>query len=192
MGAACQSLGAQAPVVPWWKIVPVVPRRVVKNSPPVVVCVNKWEDFVHATGVGSMDVHKYYLGRSAPSRRGVVFGDRSIFGVADVSNVDYERIISGLFADAVEVGTLVLPVGYNGDDFSFEVVTNRDGGPVYERAGYRRVVVSFQNDGKHGERLAYAQMCVEKNVKMGSLYDGATTLEWFSSAVDDLIASLNN
>src|ERR1022692_2171958 len=104
-----QILGAKTLADPWWKIVPVVPRRIVKTSPPVLVCEDKWEDFVSVANVRSVKVSQYYLGRPAPSRRIVVFGDRDVIDLADMSNADYGSVIAGLFADAVEVGALVLP-----------------------------------------------------------------------------------
>lgn len=186
-----RSLGAQTLAVPWWKIVPVVPRQVVKISPPVLVCEDKWEDFVSAANVGSVKVAQYYLGRPAPSHRVVVFGDRNVIALADMSNEDYGNIIAGLFADAVEVGALVLPDEYDVGDFSFKVIRKRKGAPSYARAGYRRVRVTFQNNPKYSGEVGYVQECVEEASKMSGLYEWAPTLEHLAGALDEVITLVN-
>ena len=65
----------------------------------------KWREFVQRSGVEHVKIQQYYL-KMMPTR---------------MTKLDYEQVLTGLFADLVNVGAISLPEGSNVDDFTFKM-----------------------------------------------------------------------
>src|ERR1039458_1223352 len=76
-----------------------------KTAGAVTYVEGKWEEFVRDAILGPVRMDHYYLGRASRLR----------------VNGDYEQMLSKLFADAVDVGAVVLPGSYVAENFEFVV-----------------------------------------------------------------------
>src|ERR1035437_4932500 len=65
----------------------------------------EWTRFVNSSGLEKINLHEYYLGEE----------------LLQITNDDYAKLLTELFADAVAVGAIVLPRLYKAEDFLFEV-----------------------------------------------------------------------
>src|ERR1022692_1145024 len=82
------------------------------TSPTVVYDYKKWGEFLEKSGLRNVKACKYYLGRDEHWTA--------------YSEEEYTKLITDLFADAVEVGVLELPSFYVAENFEFQV-RRRDG-----------------------------------------------------------------
>ena|ERR1035437_2478443 len=73
----------------------------------VLVQVGRWEEFVRTSGVGGVNLHKYYVPGS---------------GIR-LTNAEYELLLRELFTDAVAVGAIVLPAPYVSGDLLFKMAS---------------------------------------------------------------------
>ena len=65
----------------------------------------KWQVFLRESDLEGMSLHKYYLGKKD----------------SHVPDYQLEKVVTELFADAVEVGAIILPSPYKPADFEFKV-----------------------------------------------------------------------
>src|ERR1039458_6255214 len=65
----------------------------------------KWHDFVANSELEDVNIHEYYLGHTYPSP----------------TDEGYEKMVTELFADAVEVGAVVIPDELRAEDFTFKM-----------------------------------------------------------------------
>jgi hypothetical protein len=78
----------------------------------------KWNNFVFSNGLDSITLRQYYLSNASHQ----------------ITNKDYEVVVSELFADAVTVGAVVLPEPYEVDDFQIEI-SDAEAHDAYELFG---------------------------------------------------------
>src|ERR1035437_4785568 len=71
----------------------------------------EWQNFVWGSKLEEVPLHNYYLGH-APE---------------DITDVEYEKILTELLADSVAVGAITLPSPYRPDDFVFHITNARIG-----------------------------------------------------------------
>src|ERR1035437_3830589 len=64
---------------------------------------SRWAEFAENSELRNVGIYEYYLGARP----------------AEITHVDHERIATELFKDAVAIGSLVLPEGYDPEDFEF-------------------------------------------------------------------------
>ena len=69
---------------------------------------SEWAQFLKDSRLANVNIYKYYLG-SIPSK---------------ITFEDYDKVLTELFADAVEVGAVVLPEPYKAADFRLEAASN--------------------------------------------------------------------
>src|ERR1039458_209133 len=74
--------------------------------------VTPWDEFLKSTGVGLIEISQYYLNKTLQGQK---------WNRPNLTDVECEQILTGLFADAVAVGALAVPRPYSIDDFRFEV-----------------------------------------------------------------------
>jgi hypothetical protein len=67
-----------------------------------------WEDFVQSSELSRTSLYNYYLGKKP---------DTNVSSRAG----EYEKLLTGLLLDAVDVGALTLPDGYDAKDFKFDM-----------------------------------------------------------------------
>ena len=70
---------------------------------------DKWREFTNSEGLWGMRVYDYYLGEG---------NDRY------PTKKEYEKVMSELFQDAVDVGAFSLPSPYKAKDFVFQALTD--------------------------------------------------------------------
>ena len=80
---------------------------------------DKWADFLYSSGVEDTGVFSYYLGHKVAQEHVTA----TSISVADFV-ADLGKLASNLFADAVAVGALELPRGYNVNSFKFNACTD--------------------------------------------------------------------
>ena len=83
----------------------------------------KLEEFLRRSAVADVNTYEYYLG---PERAYAPVNERQR------PDVDHEKVLAEVFADAVEVGAIVLPDSYATEDFSFRMVDDVNDN-VYDR-----------------------------------------------------------
>src|ERR1035437_1491374 len=72
----------------------------------VVHIPRKWREFLDESGLGSTKLYRYYLGRS---------------GIPPLSQAECLKLLNELFADAVEMGVIILPDQHVKEDFIITV-----------------------------------------------------------------------
>ena len=65
----------------------------------------KWKEFVQSSGMNTVSLYRYYLGKNLSS----------------YMESDHEKVIKELFSDVVAVGALTLPGPYLSEDFVFRM-----------------------------------------------------------------------
>jgi hypothetical protein len=76
------------------------------RSEQVLCRPDEWDAFVSNVRLRKDNLHRYYLGEEP----------------LQVTHEDYAKILTELFADAVQVGAIVLPEGYNAESFQLAVI----------------------------------------------------------------------
>ena len=71
----------------------------------------KWAEFISDSELQMVSLYQYYLRKSS---RKILY-------------VDYERVVSELFQDAVAVGAIVLPSAHSVEDFEFKLDISQAG-----------------------------------------------------------------
>jgi hypothetical protein len=66
-----------------------------------------WYEFVKNSGLKKVSLHEYYLG----------------YASRQLTDKEYEKLLTELFRDAVVLGVIVLPTSYTAEDFQFEVAS---------------------------------------------------------------------
>jgi hypothetical protein len=94
----------------------------------------RWFEFLESNKLKKVGLYKYYLGEGAIMDRG---------GVARAgkgwNDDDHEKVVTELFADAVEVGMITLPEDYEVEDFEFSYVPDRPHGDELMQIGVKNV-----------------------------------------------------
>ena len=133
------------------------------DGPPTVIFQReKWLEFLRSTGVQSVKLQQYYLGRTAK----------------DLQSADYEKIVTELFADAVASGALTLPAPHKAEDFKFQVTG------IYPW----NMTATLASLGSQGETLPFnAEYQLGRNVAMAR---AAYTLKRISFLTSYLVAKI--
>ena len=116
-------------------------RSAAAEAERVALQYKKWEEFIATSGVGFIKVRRYYMGKDF---------DRSM------AREDYEKVLTEQFADAVQVGALVLPGNYKAEDFRFEV------GMVERYIGHAKIFLKNSSE-VHGD-FAFNSNAFDDNV----------------------------
>ena len=77
----------------------------------------KWEKFVRDNQLTTLGVRQYYLGQPVSAK-------------APLDAAECEKLLQGLFDDAVTVGAIALPDGYLADDFEVKVIAGATHAPA--------------------------------------------------------------
>src|ERR1035437_2697628 len=114
----------------------------VKNGQAVFV-LKPWKEFVKDSGVGTVKMHNYYLGKNTQA------GER----------VDYEKLLTEMLADAVSAGAILLPEPYVAEDFQYKAVQQGTRPP-------NKAEVSLKKEPQFKGEVSYLSYYMGKNGTM--------------------------
>ena len=97
---------AQAPTT---KRAPAPSAKSPSRAHEVKLDLDKWREFAISTGITHENLHRYYL------------EEDYVQGLQQPEN--YEKVMTELFADLIEIGALTLPEPFTTEDFVFETDT---------------------------------------------------------------------
>ena len=124
---------------------------------------SKWDDFLKGSGLEKVTLHQYYL-----DKRDVM-----------PSNADIKKLITNLFADAIDLGVIPLPRPYESKDFKFVVFT---GGSL------RRIEVALKSKPSTHPKYLFSVRHLGEDTLLSSSYV-RTVLNTAAFEVGNLLAN---
>ena len=91
----------------------------------------KWKQFVEDSGLEKTKTYPYYLGNKQ-KKNPMDMGTATNLKYPSYTNIAHEKILNGLLADAIEVGTINLPAQYLAEDFELKIKSVSGGDNVFD------------------------------------------------------------